>query len=75
MAVVTPPAVSRLSGWKGKGWCVTIRSARFQISSGAATLLTNDARFVMAKPSVIYVIVGAVMLDASMVSLPPSPLT
>jgi intracellular septation protein A len=32
------------------------------ISSGAATLLTNDARFVMAKPSVIYVIVGAVML-------------
>ena len=32
------------------------------LSSGAATLLTNDARFVMAKPSVIYMIVGAVML-------------
>jgi len=32
------------------------------VASGAATLFTNDARFVMAKPSVIYVIVGLVML-------------
>src|ERR1700761_9499541 len=32
------------------------------IASGPATLLTKDARFVMIKPSVIYVIVGIVML-------------
>jgi intracellular septation protein len=29
---------------------------------GGASLLTNDPRFVMAKPSVIYLVVGAVML-------------
>jgi intracellular septation protein A len=32
------------------------------LASGAATLLTNDARFVLYKASIIYVIVGAVML-------------
>ena len=32
------------------------------IAAGAATLLTNDPRFVLFKPSVIYVIVGIVML-------------
>ena len=32
------------------------------VASGAATLLTNDPRFVMLKPSVIYAIVGIVML-------------
>jgi intracellular septation protein A len=32
------------------------------VASGAATMLTNDPRFVMAKPSVIYCIVGAYML-------------
>lgn len=32
------------------------------LASGAATLLTNDPRFVMIKPSVIYVVVGIVML-------------
>jgi len=32
------------------------------IASGAATLLTHDARFMMAKPSLIYVVVGVVML-------------
>ncbi len=30
--------------------------------AGGATLLTNDPRFVMAKPSVIYAVLGAVML-------------
>ncbi|ABF11554.1 intracellular septation protein [Cupriavidus metallidurans] len=30
--------------------------------SAAATLLTNDPRFVMGKPSVLYVLVGVVML-------------
>jgi intracellular septation protein A len=32
------------------------------VVSGAATMLTSDARFVMVKPSVIYCIVGAYML-------------
>jgi len=32
------------------------------IAVGAATLLTNDPRFVLFKPSVIYAIVGVVML-------------
>src|SRR5512138_2793369 len=32
------------------------------LGSGAATLLTHDARFVMFKPTIIYAIVGAVML-------------
>jgi intracellular septation protein A len=32
------------------------------VVSGLATMLTNDARFVMLKPSVIYCIVGAYML-------------
>jgi intracellular septation protein A len=34
------------------------------IAAGSATLLTNDPRFVLLKPSVIYVIVGSVMLKA-----------
>ena len=33
-------------------------------AAGTATLLTNDPRFVLFKPSVIYVIVGFVMLKA-----------
>jgi intracellular septation protein len=32
------------------------------LASGAATLITNDPRFVMIKPSVIYAVVGIVML-------------
>lgn len=32
------------------------------IAAGSATLLTNDLRFVLFKPSVIYLIAGAVML-------------
>ena len=32
------------------------------VGSGAATLLTNDPRFVMIKPSLIYIVVGVVML-------------
>src|SRR5580698_1303568 len=32
------------------------------LTSGAATLLTNDARFVLYKASIIYVIIGVVML-------------
>jgi intracellular septation protein A len=32
------------------------------IGSGTATLLTHDPRFVMVKPSLIYVVVGVVML-------------
>ena len=34
------------------------------IAAGTATLLTDDPRFVLFKPSVIYVIVGIVMLKA-----------
>ncbi|MBI1212421.1 MAG: intracellular septation protein [Alphaproteobacteria bacterium] len=32
------------------------------VASGSATLLTNDPRFVMIKPTIIYIIVGVVML-------------
>ena len=43
------------------------------LGSGAATLLTSDPRFVMAKPSVIYAIVGIVMLKPGWMNryLPP----
>jgi intracellular septation protein A len=43
------------------------------VSSGAATLLTSDPRFVMIKPSVIYVVVGIVMLKPGWMNryLPP----
>jgi len=43
------------------------------VGSGAATLLTNDPRFVMIKPSLIYVIVAVVMLKPGWMNryLPP----
>jgi intracellular septation protein len=44
------------------------------IASGSATLLTHDPRFVMVKPSVIYVVVGVVMLKRGWMNryLPPA---
>ena len=43
------------------------------VGSGAATLLTKDPRFVMLKPSLIYVVVGVVMLKPGWINryLPP----
>src|SRR5260370_37170303 len=43
------------------------------LGAGAATLMTNDPRFVMIKPSVIYLIVGIVMLNPGWMNryLPP----
>ena len=43
------------------------------VVSGIATMLTNDARFVMLKPTVIYCIVGAYMLKPGWLNryLPP----
>ena len=43
------------------------------VASGTATFFTHDARFVMAKPSVIYVVVGIVMLKRGWMNryLPP----
>jgi intracellular septation protein A len=43
------------------------------VVSGAATMLTKDARFVMLKPTVIYCIVGAYMLRPGWMNryLPP----
>jgi len=43
------------------------------VGSGAATLLTKDPRFVMVKPSLIYVVVGVVMLKPGWINryLPP----
>jgi intracellular septation protein len=43
------------------------------VASGVATMLTNDARFVMLKPSVIYCIAGAFMLRPGWMNryLPP----
>ncbi len=58
-------------GFAQIGWQITWRkpidtmqwlSLFLVVASGGATLLTHDARFVMIKPSVIYVIVGLVML-------------
>jgi intracellular septation protein len=43
------------------------------LAAGAATLITNDPRFVMIKPSVIYAIAGIVMLKPGWMNryLPP----
>jgi len=43
------------------------------LGAGTVTLITNDPRFVMVKPSVIYVIVGVVMLKRGWLNryLPP----
>src|SRR6202022_3008060 len=43
------------------------------LGSGAATLLTNDPRFVMIKPTVVYTVVGIVMLKPGWMNryLPP----
>jgi intracellular septation protein len=43
------------------------------VASGTATLLTNDPRFVMVKPSLIYIVVGVVMLKPGWMNryLPP----
>ena len=43
------------------------------VGSGAATLLTNNPRFVMFKPTVIYIVVGFVMLKPGWINryLPP----
>lgn len=43
------------------------------VGSGAATLLTKDPRFVMVKPSLIYVVVCVVMLKPGWINryLPP----
>jgi intracellular septation protein len=32
------------------------------VASGTATLITRDPRFVMVKPSLIYIVIGVVML-------------
>ncbi|SJZ31650.1 Intracellular septation protein A [Enhydrobacter aerosaccus] len=43
------------------------------IGSGGATMLTNDPRFIMLKPTVIYAVVGLVMLKRGWMNryLPP----
>ena len=43
------------------------------VGAGAATLVTNDPRFVMVKPSLIYLVVGTVMLKPGWMNryLPP----
>src|SRR5207248_9390222 len=43
------------------------------LGAGAVTLITNDPRFVMVKPTVIYLIVGIVMLKRGWMNryLPP----
>lgn len=43
------------------------------VGSGAATLITADPRFIMVKPSLIYVVVGVVMLKPGWMNryLPP----
>ena len=43
------------------------------VASGTATMLTSDPRFVMVKPTLIYLVVGAVMLKRGWMNryLPP----
>jgi intracellular septation protein len=43
------------------------------LGAGSVTLITHDARFVMIKPSVIYIVVGIVMLKRGWINryLPP----
>jgi intracellular septation protein len=43
------------------------------VGSGAATLVTGDPRFVMVKPSLIYIVIGVVMLKPGWMNryLPP----
>jgi intracellular septation protein len=43
------------------------------VASGTATLVTNDLRFIMIKPSLIYIAIGAVMLKTGWMNryLPP----
>jgi len=43
------------------------------VGAGTATLITNDPRFVMVKPSLIYLVVGTVMLKPGWINryLPP----
>lgn len=41
---------------------MTYASLALAVTLGAATLLTNDARFVLAKPSIAHFAIGAVML-------------
>lgn len=43
------------------------------VASGSATLLTNDPRFIMIKPTLIYIVVGIVMLKPGWMNryLPP----
>ncbi len=43
------------------------------VGAGTATLITNDPRFVMVKPSLIYLVVGVVMLKSGWMNryLPP----
>ena len=44
------------------------------VGAGTATLITNDPRFVMVKPSLIYLVVGVVMLKPGWMNryLPPA---
>src|ERR1700736_1485885 len=64
----------------GSPWVRTARSDTMQwlslflvLGAGAATLLTNDPRFVMIKPTVVYTVVGIVMLKPGWMNryLPP----
>jgi len=75
-------AVGILLGFAQIGWQIAHKSPIdtvqwmslfLVVASGTAALLTNDPRFVMAKPSVIYLIVGAVMLKPAWINryLPP----
>jgi intracellular septation protein len=73
-------------GFSRIGWSVLRRqpidtmqwlSLFLVVASGSATLLTNDPRFVMIKPSLIYAAVGTVMLKPGWMNryLPPEAVT
>ena len=44
------------------------------LAAGTVTLITDDPRFVMIKPSVIYIIVGVVMLKRGWINRYPPPI-
>src|SRR5579875_2081327 len=63
VAVITAVAQVVYSRLKGKPLnFMTYASLALVIVLGAATLLTNDPRFVLAKPSIAHFAIGAIML-------------
>lgn len=63
LAMATGAAQFALAQWRGRRLdAMQWLSLGLVIALGAVTLITNDSRFMMAKPSLIHFAIGAVML-------------